>query len=47
MNRVDFVNVKFMSITGQRHHLILPFRESRILQYHMHLLEAADPMKTD
>ena len=45
VSRTDFVSVKFQSIHGEgtRHHLILPFRESRILQYHMCLLDGVDP----
>ena len=41
--RDDFVNVKFLSINGQRHHMILPFRESRLLQFHMSILNGAKP----
>ena len=31
VNRQDFVQVAFQSTSGQRHHMILPFRESRLL----------------
>ena len=36
VKRYDHVNVRFMSVHGngpdQRHHVILPFRESRLVQ---------------
>ena len=45
VNRHDFVNVMFQSVHGSRHHLILPFRESRMMQYHMKLFAGRDPME--
>ena len=44
VNRDNFVNVNFTSMNGKKHHLILPFRESRIVQYHMMILKGKDPM---
>ncbi len=44
VQRTDFVNVRYQSMhTGQRHHIILPFRESRMMQYHMKLLDGQNP----
>ena len=54
VKRRDFVNVKFQSIisdsggfntNGQFHHMILPMRESRLLQFHMHVLNGECPFK--
>jgi hypothetical protein len=47
VNRDDFINVMFQSVYGSRHHLILPFRESRMLQYHMKLFAGKNPMTSD
>lgn len=44
VRRADWVAVKFNSAEGGRHHMILPFRESRLLQYHLRLLDGQDPM---
>ena len=47
VNRVDIVSVDFYSLSGNKHHIILPFRESRLLQYHMRILDGKDPMISD
>ena len=46
VRRADWVSVKFHSTQGGRHHMVLPFRESRLVQYHMRLLDGQDPMSS-
>ena len=50
VKRYDFVNVRFMSPcengSRSRHHLILPFRESRLLQQHVSWMAGKDPFDT-